>query len=181
MSNIFVTSDMHLGHDNIIKYCGRPFKSGDHMNESLIRNWNERIKIEDTIFHLGDFCFKGGSEGGLTRAQMWENQLNGKIIHILGNHDKNNNVKSIVTHALCEFANTTFLMTHIPPTMKQEVPEFCDFVLSGHVHEKWKYQYNPKGEITVPIINVGVDQWNFRPVKIHEIIIFYNQIMKGIA
>jgi len=179
MSDFFITSDLHLGHDNAIKYCNRPFRDGEHQNESLIRNWKERVRDTDTVYHLGDFCFRGGAEGGLTKAQVWESQLTGKIIHIMGNHDKNNSVKGIITHAISEFANMTFLMCHRPPMMKPEVPEFCDFVLCGHVHNLWKYQYDPNGEINVPIINVGVDVWNYRPIKLHEIIVFYNQIMKG--
>ena len=55
----FFTSDTHFGHENIIKYCGRPFKDVEKMNERLIKNWNEVVKDTDTIFHLGDFSFRG--------------------------------------------------------------------------------------------------------------------------
>lgn len=71
----FFTSDLHLGHDNVIKYCNRPFKDGNHMNNSLIRNWNQRVKKDDLIYHLGDFCFKGGKEGGKNKSLYWEEQL----------------------------------------------------------------------------------------------------------
>ena len=90
--NYWWTADLHLGHANIIKYCNRPFKNLEHMNKVLIRNWNERVKKEDIIFHVGDFCFRnspGGKlgEGGGIPATEWEKKLNGKIIHIKGNHD----------------------------------------------------------------------------------------------
>ena len=52
------TGDSHFNHTNIIKYTDRPFKDIYHMNETIIKNWNERVKDEDTVFHLGDFCFK---------------------------------------------------------------------------------------------------------------------------
>ena len=63
MVNTFFTSDTHFGHANIIKYCNRPFSSLEEMNSTIIRNWNEMVKPEDTVFFLGDFCFKNGPGG----------------------------------------------------------------------------------------------------------------------
>lgn len=85
-------SDLHLGHGNIIKYCSRPFKDVDQMNTVLIDNCNSRIKDGDIVYHIGDFCFKnspGGKdgEGEIFSARSWEKRLNGKWIHIKGNHD----------------------------------------------------------------------------------------------
>lgn len=85
----FFTSDFHLGHANIMKYCGRTlfmtpkdlriykevtnkskeeqkkFKISDkslhHMNEEIIRRCNERVKKDDLIFFLGDYCLSGNS------------------------------------------------------------------------------------------------------------------------
>lgn len=82
MANIFFTSDHHFGHENIIKFCNRPFKDAREMNEELIKRWNEKIKPNDHVYHLGDF--------GLTYkenlAQIID-QLNGKIYLIVGNHE----------------------------------------------------------------------------------------------
>jgi len=104
-------SDTHFGHSNIIRYTNRPWlRDGDldekgnwiskeiakerckEMDEAMIKNWNERVKPEDQIFHLGDFCFKnspGGKlgEGEQNTAKYYENKLNGKMILIQGNHD----------------------------------------------------------------------------------------------
>lgn len=55
------TSDFHLGHFNIIRYCDRPFKSLKQMNETLIKRFNERVNPEDLVFFLGDFCLSGDS------------------------------------------------------------------------------------------------------------------------
>ena len=60
------TADTHLGHQNIIKYCNRPFKTLDEMDTAIIRNWNERVDPDDTVLVLGDFCFRnspGGKQG----------------------------------------------------------------------------------------------------------------------
>ena len=83
--HLFFTSDTHFGHENIIKFCNRPFTNAKEMNETLINNWNRVIGPDDTIFHLGDFAFGG--------SYLWNNmldRLNGHIYLIIGNHDRKN-------------------------------------------------------------------------------------------
>ena len=50
------TADLHLGHSNIIDYCGRPFANVDAMSRALIDNWNQAIAEDDTIWVIGDFA-----------------------------------------------------------------------------------------------------------------------------
>lgn len=90
MPNYWLTSDYHYNHANIIKYCNRPFKSLEDMNETLIRNHNSRVKPEDTVLHLGDFCFRNSNNIGnglKEKAVDIERKFNGKIVHVRGNHD----------------------------------------------------------------------------------------------
>ena len=71
------------------------------MNEILIENWNNIISKNDTIFHLGDFCFGGSAE--------WANvldRLNGKIYLILGNHE----IKNFKQGYMNRFENVTMQM-----------------------------------------------------------------------
>lgn len=168
----FVTADLHLDHFNIIKYTNRPFRDLEHMNTTLVRNWNERVKEDDIVYHLGDFCFRGGTEGGLTKAKKWESQLNGKIVYVKGNHDSNNGVKTVITHLMAEFADKVILMQHIPPMHPAEIPSFVDIVLCGHIHDLWKVKWTDNN---TPLVNVGVDQWKFRPMKLIEIIEFIDE------
>lgn len=51
---IFFTSDLHLGHENCIRLCNRPFSSIEEMDETLIENWNRKITGKDTVYILGD-------------------------------------------------------------------------------------------------------------------------------
>ncbi len=44
---IFFTSDLHLGHEGIMKYCHRPFASVEEMNRTLIRNYNAVVTPDD--------------------------------------------------------------------------------------------------------------------------------------
>ena len=57
MSKIFFTSDLHFGHANIIKYDSRPFNSISHMDEELIKRWNESVSPNDTVYILGDISW----------------------------------------------------------------------------------------------------------------------------
>lgn len=79
---IFFTSDTHFGHSKIIEYTNRPFADADEMNEELIRRWNDAVRPQDTVFHLGDVAF-----GNIDVAKECLDRLNGRIILCIGNHD----------------------------------------------------------------------------------------------
>lgn len=79
---IFFTSDLHFGHQNIIKFCNRPWETTEEMDKALIENWNSVVGENDIVFDLGDFAF--ASNG---RWKEILNQLNGIHYLILGNHD----------------------------------------------------------------------------------------------
>ena len=81
--HLFFTSDTHFDHTNIIKFCNRPYETVDEMNNDLVERWNSKVTSDDTVFHLGDFCFAGSAEW-----KNWRNKLNGNIILIRGNHDR---------------------------------------------------------------------------------------------
>lgn len=79
---IFFTSDLHFGHKNIIKFCNRPWKTTDEMDEALVENWNSVVGDNDIVFDLGDFAFATNG-----RWKELIQRLNGKHYLILGNHD----------------------------------------------------------------------------------------------
>lgn len=78
---IYFTSDSHVNHSNIIKFCKRPFENIQEMNQELIRKWNEKVPKDGIVFHLGDFSW-----GGYNAWKDFREQLNGNIILIKGNH-----------------------------------------------------------------------------------------------
>jgi len=173
---IWFTADTHFDHPNVIRYCNRPFSSVQEMNRVLITNWNEVVKPQDTIHHLGDFSLSGSR-----RAQELVTKLNGYKILIRGNHDKGEayylragfkEFHTSVPSKPCEYDE--FLLSHYPYwetySHDDRKHKFADrmlrqrgnrWLLCGHVHEKWK----SKGYS----INVGVDQWNFTPVSLEQI------------
>jgi calcineurin-like phosphoesterase family protein len=128
----FLTSDTHYGHSNIIGYENRPFRDCDHMNSGLIKNWNMRVTDDDTVFILGDFCFKSGK--GCNKADFWMKQLKGQKILVRGNHDVNNSAKTIIDGIRIHFANHDIYLCHKP---EHANPDYeINFI--GHVHHNWR-------------------------------------------
>jgi len=80
---IWLTSDTHAYHHNIIKYCNRPFSNADVMSETLADNINRRVLAQDTLIHLGDFAF------GRDSVRKFRSMINCQnVIFVFGNHDK---------------------------------------------------------------------------------------------
>lgn len=175
MTNTWITSDTHFNHKNIIKYCGRPFYNVHEMNYTIIERWNECIKPNDNVMHLGDFGF--GSKQSLEKIFK---KLNGNITLFIGNHDKKKiynelpfwNIKQGVDDNLY-ICDQQVLRCHYPypESMPEgEIDKFAkrrpidigQWLICGHIHEKWKLRGR--------MINVGVDVWDFRPVHFDQIV-----------
>lgn len=136
------------------------------MDKVLIRNWNKVVSVDDLVYHVGDFSIKG-------KPRKYESKLNGKVVHIKGNHDGNNKTKTCITKCMMEFGGKDVYVVHVPPETKDEIP-ICDFVVCGHIHEKWKYKFVKWCK--VPLINVGVDVWGFTPVSMLSLLKYYEEI-----
>jgi calcineurin-like phosphoesterase family protein len=125
--DIFVISDLHLGHANIIRYCSRPFPHGAvaEMDQMLISNWNFTVQPGDTIYHIGDLCYGPDAKS----SHEYLRQLNGAVLLVRGNHDdgtKNTSEKKTLVHK-----DIPFILAHNP----DEVPEtFSGWVIHGHHH-----------------------------------------------
>ena len=85
-NRIWLTSDQHWHHSNIITLAKRPFKDVDEMNYNLIKNYNAAVKENDEVYFLGDVAWKDIKKAINTLAQL--NQS--KRYLILGNHDHKN-------------------------------------------------------------------------------------------
>ena len=87
MATTFLVSDTHFGHE---KTCTvfkredgsplRPFASAEEMDEEMIRRWNDRVRPNDKVYHLGDVVMSRKFLQVLSR-------LNGDKVLIRGNHD----------------------------------------------------------------------------------------------
>jgi calcineurin-like phosphoesterase family protein len=79
--SIYFTSDPHYWHNNVIRYCSRPYSTVEEMNEDMLAKWNSVVKPEDTVYCLGDFslAFRG--------VEIYSFRLNGTRYLVPGNHD----------------------------------------------------------------------------------------------
>lgn len=84
MRKIFFTSDLHFGHENVIRFDNRPFKSVEEMNKELVRRWNEKVGKGDLVYVLGDLIWKAHNDESVSLIKS----LNGQIVLIKGNHDR---------------------------------------------------------------------------------------------
>lgn len=147
------------------------------MNREIIRRHNERVKEDDVVFHIGDFCFKSRSGKGAgigVSGKQWEEKLNGKIIFVRGSHDKNNSCKTNIKRIIMELGGHTLNLVHDPV----DAVVSCEINLVGHVHRLWKFKRIRKGFSFTDAINVGCDVWNFYPVTMDEILREYERWKK---
>lgn len=181
---IFFTSDFHLGDETLIARKLRPFKSGKRMTDVLISNANTRAKDpSDTIIHLGDFVSYGKDhdiECARISGNDYKKRFVSDVVLIEGNHDANNNVKTI---GKCMFLDIGIYKnvsaSHFPSWYKQNdgliFRKKGSIHLCGHIHDHWKYMISDDGVLN---INVGVDVWNYQIVSIQDLIKLIQKIKK---
>ncbi len=128
--DIWFISDTHFGHNNIIKYCRQQFESLADMEGNIIALWNETVKPQDLVYHLGDFAWKTED------AKRVRPMLNGSIRLIVGNHD---DIPALSAAGLFQriylwrqFRDEGFTASHIP--MRHDQLRHGSMNLHGHVH-----------------------------------------------
>jgi len=136
--NIWFVADTHFCHANIIRYCNRPFKDANEMDEALIANWNKTVGKDDIVWHLGDFAF--GAKDNVTRILP---RLNGKINLVLGNHDHQPYHFYIDAgfHRVYDrkvIINDYVILSHAPMMFNNANCPF--FNIYGHVHDSEMFQ-----------------------------------------
>ena len=191
------TSDLHLGHTNIIEYCDRPFQSVGEMNAALIARWNEAVAADDEVWVLGDVAM-----GRMDETLPLVGELAGRKTLLTGNHDRCWNPKGrdrdtvsewrgryyragferIVDGCIdvglgdrdvraCHFPYRGDSQGHDRYLEHRPVDDGATWLLHGHVHESWR--------VAERMINVGVDAWDFRPVGEQALINLIAQIEAG--
>jgi len=166
--NIWFVSDTHWGHANILKFKTadgdplRVFESVEHMDETMVENWNRVVATCDIVYHLGDVYFGQGHQV-LPR-------LKGRKRLILGNHDtaKNpevlNNFQKILMWRM--FPEFNILLTHVP--VHPGSLEFkTRFNMHGHLHRN---RVKDANGIDKRYINVCVENINYTPIHLEEIL-----------
>jgi len=167
LQEIWLISDTHFWHKNIIEYCGRP----QDWQEMCIKNWNDVIKNDDTVLHLGDFSL-GNKEMTKEVASM----LNGKIYMIGGNHDRHGKkwfkdvgiikIGPFVVHSGGKEDDKIVYFTH-KPLQDNNLGEGC-YCIHGHWHQKSLFVW--EGFNGCKYMNVSVEQMHYKPRKFKNLL-----------
>lgn len=149
---IYFTSDQHFGHDNIrnLVPVRNKFLTLEEMTDTIIRNFNARVRRDDTVYLLGDFYI--GDDNEILESIV--SQLKGHLVFIQGNHDSNhemNNLKSMGKQVndlgfKISLNHRKLMLTHFPLEVGKHGPYWS---IHGHIHQNKSSQSHQ--------INVCVD------------------------
>lgn len=140
-------SDLHIGHENVLRFDQRPFENMFQMENVIIDNWNKRVKKYDRTYILGDTIWS-------PKFKDWKeflDKLNGQKVLIVGNHDakeqtlaklkKENVILDYKYMDVITVGNKKVILSHSPQPFyfKQYSPNVVH--LYGHVHLTADYDY----------------------------------------
>lgn len=159
MSEVFVISDTHLGHENILKFEHegkplRPFSSLTEMHVAIIENWNKVVAPRDKVYHLGDVAY---TREALHLLKM----MNGKKRLVRGNHD------FFKTRLYLDYFHEIYGVRQINGIWLTHIP-MAEYSLG-------RVKVNVHGHLHANVINdpryfnVSVERINYTPLSIDEV------------
>lgn len=166
----YVASDLHFGHKNIMSFCpvtrARFNNDVEYMNEAMIKEWNEIVNPEDTVYILGDVAFMPAS-----KAALVVKRLNGTKILIEGNHDKkalkdpmfNKCFAEIHKYLEVNYDGTKVCMFHYPVAEWNQMHR-------GSVHFHGHLHGNTSGLEGFRAIDVGMDSTGWIVLEMEDAI-----------
>lgn len=178
--NIWVSSDFHFNHANILKFKdsstgglirGDRFSSVEEMNEHMIERHNNCVKPGDIFYTLGDVVI--GDHDGFKK--LWP-RLKGSKRLIVGNHDdipflsKGGFFKKVLMWRM--FPEFGLMFSHVPlhessllrlVDRNGKYPEDCITLkcCHGHIHQN----SSPEG----PYQNLSMEAIDYTPVHIEDL------------
>jgi len=167
---ILFTSDLHLGHANIIKHCNRPFQTVEEMDEFILEKWNAKVKPNDTVYILGDLMFRNKRP-----PEDYLSRMPGKKHLVVGNHDKawmkkvdlGDWFESVEMMRFMSDGQRKLTMCHYP-MMTWPFANHGGWMVYGHIHENTAMDYWPLIDRSEQMLNAGADINGFEPVTFEE-------------
>jgi len=135
MPAVFLVSDTHFGHAGVCRFTHpddpevklRPWTDPDEMDEEMIRRWNDRVRPNDKVYHLGDVVINRKALKTLAR-------LNGDKVLIRGNHDifRDDEYREYFRELRAYHVMNGLILSHIP-VHEASLGRFgCN--IHGHLH-----------------------------------------------
>lgn len=167
MVDIWLISDTHFGHDNIIRYCGRPFDNAAHMTEAMVERWNAVVRPSHHVYHLGDVAV---SQAVLHAVMP---RLAGHKRLLLGNHDNHAPIADYARYfdKITLWRPLDFLILSHVPLPRDNFPGKTRVNVHGHIHEK----RSPAG----PYLNACVEHTDYAPVHLDDYLARARKIVKN--
>lgn len=161
MAELFLISDTHFGHENILTFERRdgtplrPFASLTEMHVRMVENWNRVVGPKDIVYHLGDVAF---SKEGLVLLGM----LNGRKRLVRGNHD------GFKIRLYLQYFHEVYgvrqidryWFTHVPMHDESVHQRNCLGNIHGHLHEK--------DDLSPKHLNVSVERIEYTPIAFED-------------
>lgn len=189
---VLFTSDLHLGHANIILTCGRNlescgknFAAVEEMNDFLIRKWNEKVKEDDIVYILGDFSYRSSIS-----VKTYLKQLKGQKHLIVGNHDFqwqknitniNDYFESVSDMKVIRLDEKLITLCHYPllewngSRRAKNQQTSISWLIHGHIHNSRDNVFEYIRDNLPCALNCGVDINGFEPVTFEELLINNNK------
>lgn len=159
---VWFTSDHHFGHSGARSLYRRPFASVAEMDRAMVERWNALVVPADEVWHLGDFAVRQSVE----RVASLLNALHGRKHLVVGNNDAEAVTGCPIWASVQAYAELTvdgmsFVLCHYPFRTWRDMGK-GSINLHGHSHGRLR-----------PLprqFDVGVDVWDYRPVRLEEIV-----------
>jgi len=180
MPAIFLVSDTHFGHMGVCKFTRndgvtklRPWTDPDEMDEEMVKRWNETVRPNDKVYHLGDVVINRKALRTLSR-------LNGDKVLIRGNHDifRDDEYREYFRELRAYHVMNGMILSHIP--VHEESLGRFGVNIHGHLHANRVMK--PRGfdvkkgamlysnEIDPRYHCVCVEQTDFTPILFEDVI-----------
>lgn len=167
MPAVFLVSDTHFGHAGVCRFMRndgvtklRPWDTPEEMDEFMVAAWNERVRPNDKVYHLGDVVINRRALSTLAR-------LNGDKVLIRGNHDifRDDEYRKYFRELRAYHVMNGMILSHIP-IHEDSLGRFGTNI-HGHLHAN---RVMKAGSVDVRYHCVCVEQTNFAPILFEDAI-----------
>ena len=170
MPSVFLVSDTHFGHTGVCRFMQkdgvtklRPWTDPREMDEEMVKRWNERVKPNDKVYHLGDVVINRKSLSIMYR-------LNGDKVLIRGNHDifKDEEYRQHFRELRAYHVMNGMILSHIP-IHEASLGRF-GVNIHGHTHANRVMKLDYGREIVDTRYHcVCVEQTDFAPILFEDV------------
>jgi len=165
MNDIFIGSDHHIGHRNILNFCpsSRPFETVEEMDNAIIERHNSLVKPEDEMYFLGDFSFSSVDRTCEVLAQMNGNKtyLFGNHCRVMKDHKISKYFKQMQKYMEIKVDNKDIILFHFP-ILEWNKCHRGSYHFFGHLHSNL---------VRGRSMDIGLDSNNCYPHNVRELLI----------